>query len=318
MAKREKFKQIRRFIRIMITGLDVKASISRDKENGECYRFIMNLLFAIILIITSMPVLAMNERENRLFTELTFARDNTFCKLKNHTIELEIRGDERYTEKKESYFGKYVVQKKGKKFIKLPINPEGLGRYKLFRGNGPLCSKSIGVELNNKTVGFLFLKENSPFKEKLVIQLFDKDTQSPREAIETDYLTDKVEVIKDGLIFKSLPERMDRLIGKVSIGGSEYIFQEQDMSPWISYTLKGFEILGRETYEKSEFKKYFQNETDFFMFTGWSEKEKKFLNPYVYTAVNYELKKECILFSTAQQTALTGSEFWRCKEMKSN
>lgn len=273
----------------------------------------MSYLFLILAILLAPISYAKTSREVKLLVEKTFARDNTFCNFKNKTVEISIRGEGRYTEKRESPYGQIVLQKVKNNYTLLPVNKERFGRYKLLRGQSKICSKSVGVELNPQTSAILFLKENHPFKEKLTIQLYDTQLAEPKDVIETDYLTDKVELAPDGFHFRSLTERLERQIGKVTIAGNEYIFQDQDMSPWIGYSARGFETLASETYKKSPWKKFFQDETDFFMFTGWNPEEKKFNNPYVYTAINHKIKRECVLFSSGPHKKLNGSEFWRCK-----
>lgn len=274
----------------------------------------MHTLTAILTLFIVSTSFALTKRQAQTLAEKSYSRDNTFCRFKDKTIEIEIRGEGRYTEKQDTLYGQYVFQVEDNKFSLLPINKQGLGRYKFYRGDNKMCSKSIGIQLDPSTAAILFLKENRPFKEKLVIQLYDTKSATPKDAIETDYLTDKIELTQNGFHFRTVMERVDRQIGKINIGDHQYIYQDQEMTPWMSYTAKGFETLGTKTYENSEFKLFFRDETDFLMFSGWNSQEKKFSNLYVYTAVNHELKKECILFTNAPQKNLTGSEFWRCKD----
>ncbi len=252
--------------------------------------------------------------EARNLSEKTFTRDNAFCHFKNKTIEIQIRGDGRSIERKEAGYGQYIFHIDQEDYSLLPINSERLGRYKFFQGKKSLCSKPMAVKLDLNTVAVLFQKENDPFKDKLIIQLYDFNSATAKEVIESQYLTSEVELLANGFIFKSVAEKIDREVGKVTIAGHEYIYQDQDMNPWLSYTLKGFEIMPSLTYHKSQWKSFFKDESDFFMFTGWNNTSKQFNNPYVYTAINHQLKKECLLFYPTPQRKLDGTEFWRCKD----
>ncbi len=274
----------------------------------------MNLFALSFLILISSVAFADTPKNIKLLVEKTYPRDNTFCRFKNKLIEIEIRGDSRETEKRDAGYGQYVFQKDDAQFSLLPINKDKFGRYRFYKGKSQTCSKSLAVELDSKTIAILFLKDNRPFKEKLVVQLYDIQMAIPKEVIETDYLSDQLEIISGGFQFRSASDRVDRKFGKVKIADHEYIFQDEDMSPIVKYSAKGFEILPDETFEKSPWRSFFKDKNDFFMFTGWKPEEKKFINFFVYTAVNHDLKRACVLFSSTSQSTLTGSEFWRCKD----
>jgi hypothetical protein len=274
----------------------------------------MRYLISALAMMMASFTYADSSREVKLLVEKTFARDNTFCHFKNKTLEISVRAVDRSSEKKESIYGQHIFQVDKGNYSLLPVNKEKFGRYKLYRGQSKVCSKSLGVNLDKETSAILFLKANHPFKDKLVIQLYDSQLATPKDAIETDYLTDKIILSENGFQFRSLTERIDRQIGKVNIGGNDYIFQDQDMAPWMSYNIKGFEILPLETFNNSPWKSFFTNESDFYMFSGWNPEEKKFTNPFVYTAINHSLKRQCILFSSGPQQKLSGNEFWRCKD----
>ena len=274
----------------------------------------MKYLALFSLILLSPLAYAESSRDIKLLTEKTYPRDNTFCRLKNKLIEIEIRGDSRETEKQDAGYGQYAFQIDDGQLSPLPLNKDKFGRYRFYKGKSQACTKSLAVELDAQTMAILFLKDNRPFKEKLVVQLYDMQTALPKEVIETDYLSDQLEIISGGFQFRSASDRVDRKFGKVKIADHEYIFQDEDMSPTVKYSARGFEILPNETFEKSPWKSFFKDKNDFFMFTGWKPEEKKFINSFVYTAVNHDLKRACVLFSSTSQSTLTGSEFWRCKD----
>ena len=67
-----------------------------------------------------------------------------------------------------------------------------------------------------------------------------------------------------------------------------------------------------ESFQQFQWKDYFQSEAEFLEFSGWNEKEKMFKNSVLYVAVNYKLKKECILL-VPEKIKISGLEAgWRC------
>ena len=250
---------------------------------------------------------------DKLLVEKTFSRDNTFCNLNKKKIQIGIRGEDKYTDADEGYFGQYAFEVNGTDYSLLPINKERFGRYRFFKGQNSLCTKSLAFPLGTSKVAILFLKENLPFKEKLIIQIYDATSGAAEEAIETHYATDKAEIHKDGFAFRIVPERTELNIGKVSINGIEYVYRDDEIAPWMSYGPKGFQILADKTFERSPWKKFFKNELEFLQASGWDTTQKKFLNPTVYSAINHQSHKECIYFSPAPQK-ISGAEAWRCKD----
>lgn len=268
-----------------------------------------------LLISMMVSAFAQASDNDELLVEKTFSRDNTFCKLNKKIIEINIRGEGRYTEMKENGFGQYVFQIEGKKYTLLPFNKDRLGRYRFYRGDEGPCTKSLSYLINTQTLAVLFLRENLPFKEKLVIQLFDLSTAKPKEAIETNILTDRIEAFRGGFAFRTLKEKTDVMIGRVNIQGEDFIFQDADLSPWMSYSSIGLETLGSKTFDDSQWKKFFKSEAEFFEVTGWNPSEKKFSNTIVYSAVNHATKKECVFFSPTP-LKVSGQETWRCLAKK--
>jgi hypothetical protein len=245
--------------------------------------------------------------------EKTYPRDNTFCSYKSNRIELLIRGSGKYTESKDRGYGEFIFIRKNPKNTKLlDLNSLRGDTYRFFLGTSPLCSKSHGYQIDSSTMAVLFLKENRPFKDKLVIQLFDINSLMPTNVIETNYPVERALKIKDGFVFKSIAENHNPDIGKVKIEGHDYIFQEKGFPLWINYTAQGFEISLEKTFTKSPWKKAFKDIDDFISLSGWNSAEKKFMNTIVYEAVNHKIKKKCLLVIGAKQK-LVGTETWRCQ-----
>lgn len=262
-----------------------------------------------ILLFLSLSAFASSDSTDAF--DKSYARDNTFCSYKNHRMEFLIRGGSKFTEPKERGYGELLFYRTDKKAKLLEMNGFRSDTYRFFMGTSPLCSKSHGYQLADSTMAVLLLKENRPFKDKLVIQQVDLKTFTPGAFVETNYPTDKAFKTADGFTFRTVPENHNPEVGKVSLEGQEYIFQEKEFPYWINYSLKGFVVSPEMTFTKFPFKNYFKDIRDFQMLTGWNETEKKFSNSVMYIAVNHKIKKRCLLFIGKKQK-LEGNEMWRC------
>jgi len=242
----------------------------------------------------------------------SFPRDNTFCSYKGNRIELLIRGESKFIEPKERRYGELIFYRHPSKRPSLmKFSQVKDDTFKLFSGESPLCSKSHGYKINDETMAILLLKENRPFKNKLVMQLFDLKTLKPTKLIETNYPTDRAEITQNGFAFNTFPENHNPEMGKVLIDGSEFIFQEEDFPQWVEYTDNTFNLIPDLTFIRLPWKKHFKDLDDFMNVTGWNPNEKKFSKNIVYFAVNHKIKKRCLLFIENKQK-LVGTESWRC------
>ncbi len=251
--------------------------------------------------------------ESHFLGEKTFSRDNTFCSHHGKRVEIEIRGASKFTDLKEFGSGEYAFYLHNNKRELLPVNPERGGSYKLFKGKKGVCSKSLGFAIDKNTIAILFLKLNTPNKEKLSIQLFDFKKFRPKEAIETEYLVDKVDLFPGGFVFAATPERFDSDMGTINLKGNSFIYQDRQFVSWVSYTSRGLEIQPSITYQNFEWKELFKNEEEFLKSAGWIPAEKKFSPSHLYIAVNHAQKTECLAFFPLDQKP-TESLNWRCHQ----
>lgn len=264
-------------------------------------------MFILLLGLLSAATMA-----EEFIVEKTFPRGNTFCSVQKKRVEFELRGSSRYTDARERGFGEYAFYIIDKQHHLLPLNKERMDSYKFFKGEGSLCSKSYAYQITDKSLAILFLKENGPFPGKLTLQLFNTDSSTPGEVVETNYLTDKVVNFKNGFAFPSLEEKLDVENGKVTIEDTKYLYQNRSMTPWMSYTAAGFVVEPTLSFTKSEWKRFFKDEKEFLETFEWNKEEKKFKKTVLYTAFNHGVKKKCILpVSNRQQ--LTGMEKWICR-----
>lgn len=245
--------------------------------------------------------------------EKTFPKDNTFCYQNGKRIEILIRGSTKYTEPNERGYGEFFFTRlDGQEPKLLPLNSTRSDSLKFFPGDSKVCTKTMGFSIDKETAGILLLKDDRPYKEKLVIQFFDLTTLTPKDHLETIYSTDKVKITKDGFVFNNLDEKIETVTGKIKIEGVEYTYQDREFPKWMSYTSKGFEVLSTMTYENFPTKMFFKDEADFLLTTGWNPTKREFMNNVLYVAVNHKLKKACLLVEL-QKKKLDGSEKWRCQ-----
>jgi hypothetical protein len=243
----------------------------------------------------------------------SYARDNVFCGPKKDKIEILIRGESKFTEPKEKGYGELIFYRlPDKKAALIPLSDFKSDTFRFFLGTSPLCSKSHGYALDSKTLCVLFLKENRPFKDKLVLQFFDAETLMPKEHIETNLNVDKAKKSVNGFSVRAFNEIHQQEAGKVTIDNELYIYHEKEFPKWMDYTLKsGFETNPEMTFKKFPWKKSVKDVSEFFSLTGWDSQKKVFSREVIYIAVNHKTKKRCILFSE-DKLKITGNENWRC------
>ena len=248
----------------------------------------------------------------RSLSEKTFTRDNTFCMIGGDRRELQLRSHSQRSEMGEKKYGDHAFYYLQEKPTLLPLNVDKLNSYRFFPGVSKVCSKTIGYQLDEKSIAVLFLKENRPFMDKLSLQLFNARTAMPELAVDSGFTSDKTEPVPGGFLFRTYADRQGLEMGSVKIQDSDYFFQDRDFPIWKKYTRQGFEVVPSVSFEKFQWKTHFKDQTDFLTVAGWNEAEKKFTSTVLYLAVNHQLKKQCILL-TLTKTKLTGQEQWRCR-----
>lgn len=266
-------------------------------------------MYILLLLLTS-QVFAQSI-DVRSLREKTFTRDNSFCRMGKERIEIQIRSDAHHTEPNEKSYGEYVFFYNKQLPNLLPINVDKLSNYRFFPGRDTVCSKSLGYMLDKNKLAILFLKENRPFMDKLSLQIFDATSMTAGEVHDTEFKTDKTELIQGGFLFRTYADRQGLEMGSVKIQDIEYFFQDRDFPYWMKYTSSGFETDRSASFSHSPWKKYFKDEQDYLTATGWDESTKKFNNSVLYVAINHKHKKECVLLMPTR-TKISGSETWRC------
>lgn len=267
----------------------------------------------LVIITFSLSLLWAAQSKNAF--EISYPRDNTFCSYNGKRVQFLIRGESKYTESREKGYGEFIFYQPDKMIPKLmPLNDFKSDTFKFFPGQSKFCTKSLGHPINPKTFAILFLKENKPFRDKLVIQLFDMTSMTPLDFIPTPYSVDQMKELTNGLSFRSFKDNHKLDAGKITINGTDYVYHEKDFSQWVTYKNNKFETDGELSFNHFPWKEYFKNIEDFYYATGWVPEEKKFNNEILYLAINHNLKKGCFLV-LKQKEKLTGAEAWRCQDI---
>lgn len=267
----------------------------------------------ILLFILSFNLWATSDSTNTF--EKSFPRDNTYCTYKGQRVELLIRGGNKFSEPADKGYGEYIFYQRDKikpNLLNISLSQEHT--YRFLMGKNTLCSKSHGYKLDDSTLGVLILKENQPYKDKLVILKFDLKTLTPKGLVDTNYPVELVESAPHGFSFNSFPENHNLEMGKITIEGTEHIFQEIELPLWIDYAQNQFIVNPELTFTHFPFKIYFKDLADFLIMTDWDKTEKKFKRVHPYISVNHKIKKKCLLLTDKKQKP-TGQDPWRCQDL---
>lgn len=220
----------------------------------------------------------------------SYSHDNTYCRLGERSIEIEVRSSEKYTLPDEAEYGEFIMIKNQDKTLKVALDPQKIGRYRLLKGESANCSKALSLPMNEEQLAIFFLKDNKPFKDKLLVLNFNFKT-SEFSRFESPYMTDTARIQDGKLYFESAAEDCEKKSGHVVIQDKKHNFIEKELEPWISYDGRSFKLDESLTYMEFEWKHLFPDAKSFFQHM---KRKKKFI-----IATNFEAKSTCISFEGA-------------------
>lgn len=213
----------------------------------------------------------------------TYSHDNTFCRLGENSIELEIRSSEQYTHPDESEYGEFLIIKQDQKLQK--VVPHKIGRYRLLKGVDANCSKSLSLRLNEEQLAIFLLKNNKPFKDLLVILNYNFKTKE-FSTLETQYRVNEARINDGKLIFESASEDCEKRIGQVTIDNQKYNFIEKEFEPWYSFDGNQFKLDESTSYMEFEWRYLYPDTRTFYQHM---KRQKKFM-----IATNFASNRACI------------------------
>lgn len=283
------------------------------------------------IIILLLSLWATASTDNPYLWDKTYIRDNNVCYLNGKRLSVAVRGFNRNVDvaldSHDRGFGEFAfystelddggsfLEVSQSKFHLLPLKRDGFDHYKFFYTANSFCNKQHAFRISSNILALLFLKENRPNADKLVIQLFDFKNMQPGKVYDSVYMTDAAEAIPGGFVFRSLSDRSDRETGDVRIEKLKYQFMAKNFSPWVYFTKNGFKTSGSYSYEKFRWKYLFRDKNDFHRASGWDDSSNTFKRPFLYYAINPLERKECVLF-TPNRRVIKEGERWRCGSLK--
>ncbi len=260
----------------------------------------MNLIFVFLVSFLGAGAAADDPFEK------TFPRANAVCYVNKQRLEVYIRGESLETEPSENGTGKYLFYRKGD-LLPEALATNGFDTFSFFPGKSGLCSKTPGFLLEKDLFVLLLRKEGN-----IVIQPFALPEFKPGPLIATEHGSEKAYQKGAGVVFLTHIQSRDRIIGKVTIAGASYTYQDRDFPLWIQYSKRGFETLTTHTFRNFPWRRFFKDEKEFLAAAGWDPGTKKFTRAYVYLAVNPSAAKKCLLL-VKEKEAIDGKEPWRCQ-----
>src|SRR5690606_22844212 len=112
----------------------------------------------LLLTLTAMAAAAPLERFPLLYAS-TYSHDNSFCRLTDSRIELQIRSTDKYAEAGDINYGEYPFLLLNKVPYKLNLNND-IGRYRLIEARQNHCSKSLAMVFNPDELTLFYAQDN--------------------------------------------------------------------------------------------------------------------------------------------------------------
>lgn len=269
------------------------------------------LMTIIILAITALIQFCYASAfETSILMDKTYVHDNSYCRIKNHVVEFEVRSFDKYTQPDDSEYGEHIFAIHGEKRFLLPLNADNLNRFKIFKGNNTFCSKALSLQTGPDSLAVFFLKDNRPLGNHLSVLFFDYKTNTSK-VLNTDFITNRG-VIQDGkLKFPSLLPYREAKMGKVKIDNLSYIYRDSELVQWIGFDGTQFQNDHDLTFEKFEWNKYF-SKSEFEAVSAWDSKTNQYNQKRYIVAINHLMKRRCIAFSAKAAADISPQE-WKCR-----
>lgn len=220
--------------------------------------------------------------------EKTYRSDHSDCNFKGEKIDLDIRSHQRYSTSEDDEYGDTVLIGHAGKSIKLNLNDNGTGRFRLLKAENEICSKVLALSVKSDEVAFFIMKDNRPFADTVMVLYYNVKTH------EADFMPSKIQakvaLYSNGkAYFKLASEDVSKKYGDATIKQIKYTTIEQTLEPWISFDGKNFKLDRQMTYDQFEPKGLLKPS----MLVGLNEfKEIKYR-----IAINPLTKSNCLSFN---------------------
>ena len=275
--------------------------IERDKlQISKKSRKMKKFIFVLILNLQNLWA-----QDSTSLYESSYSRNNSYCKWKDHKIEIKLKGPEKYIEYHDREYGQFVfLLRTDSKTPPIHVKDFFPSRYRFLSGNGGHCSKSLSIVRNNKLFFFL-LKDNRPLRDELVFLIFNPEMNQVSAQMTKERVVD-ASVVNNQLRFASSQATGNESTGTVKIGQKEFTYKEEALSLWKLFDGADTRIDERMTYEKStNLKKNFRYD-DFLKKFKWDKSARTFRITTYYAATSFKTKEMCISVGSRQD--------WSCQQ----
>lgn len=248
----------------------------------------------ILLILTFVLSKNLSQGESFLMDK-TFTHDNSYCRVSSDTfLEIEIRSKDQYTRMEDAEYGEYVIVKNKEEIRNVPMNNEGIGRYRLIKGSTPECSKVLSLSLGKAQMVVFLAKENRPFGDTLTLLYLDLRTLE-QKVVNTEYRTKNEKIVNKNLEFQVAADLYEIKTESTVIDKTSYIYTQKDFEPIMTFDGKSFSVDTKKTYGFYNNHLFFKTEQEFFKAKGDSKT--------VFRAMSSNHDRKCFSFD---------GQFWRC------
>lgn len=194
-----------------------------------------------------------------LKAEESFVHDHDICRFNNTTIDLEIRGWEKYTTVTESDYGEFIHVRYPSGSTRISTG-ESFGRYRMLKSTNDICNKVLALPVRQGELAFFILKDNRPFTDELMVLYFHPKTHKS-ELVKARIFVKEGKVI-DKKVFFRLGKDEETKVGTLTMGNKKFNTMEKPFEPWVSFDGTRFKLDREMSYEQFEYKSLL-NKNDF-------------------------------------------------------
>ncbi len=244
-------------------------------------------------------------------------------------VELLLRFDKKIPAEENDFFGAPLVFIKSlrdsKPQIVEPLTQPYAGEFSYTKQiEASICDKTQGYKLSGSILAILYVKDDRPLQDLTRLVVYDAHAKKILEKKELGAVS-KMMPLKTGFAFSMMAQRSDaHPIEMRSSAGRKMSAVDQDLGAFQSVRFEDgklkIEFDPELSFEKSRWKKYFKNQSDYFKSAGWDPKNRTFKNTVVYEASHFDRKESDFLESCMVMTDRRGGKIehdqWKCLKEK--
>lgn len=265
----------------------------------------MNNLFLFLFLFLNTHLAVAQSSSSKSIFKKTFYHDKSYCQVSGEKFNLEIRGNNKYGSADIEY-GEHLFINHKDKIIHLPLNQDGLSRYRFFNSRNNVCSKSLLLETGQDQIALFFLKDNRPLGHTLSVVHYNL-RDSKVFATETSFSTQKGFISEGKFFFQTSKESLNVNMGQVKVNHANLIFKEDDLPLWHTFDGSHFKIDPSMTYKSFQRKVFFKDQSEFEKSFKWDSATQQYHQLTYYFAVKKIDNLQCLSFNKVD---------WHCPSQK--